>query len=116
MYILGWGLRDPSLPAFHESFFASYQDSAKGGFNTPGYVNDRVDELVAELLAATDVETARAAVQELDRIIVEDAPYVVLYQIPILEAYRNTLVFPFTDTLAGLQNLYGLPADVRTAD
>ncbi|MDH3260790.1 MAG: ABC transporter substrate-binding protein [Acidimicrobiia bacterium] len=116
MYILGWGLRDPALPAFHESFFASYQDSAQGGFNTPGYVNDRVDELVAELLAATDVETARAAVRELDRIIVEDAPYVVLYEIPIVEAYRNTLVFPFTDTLAGLQNLNGLPADVRTAD
>jgi len=116
MYILGWGLRSPSLPAFHESFFASYQDSAQGGFNTPGYVNARVDELVAELAAATDVGSAKAAVQELDRIIVEDAPYVVLFETPILEAYRNTLVFPFTNTLDGLQRLSGLPADVRTVD
>ncbi|MGZ5384303.1 MAG: ABC transporter substrate-binding protein, partial [Acidimicrobiia bacterium] len=45
MFILGWGLGDASLPTFHESFFASYQDSAEGGFNTPGYANDRVDEL-----------------------------------------------------------------------
>ena len=116
MYILGWGLGDPSLPTFHESFFASYQDSAEGGFNTPGYANDRVDELAAELLAATDVDTAKAAVQEMDRIIVEEAPYVVLFQTPILEAYRTTLVFPFTDTLDGIQNLSGLPGDIQAVD
>jgi ABC-type transport system substrate-binding protein len=116
MYILGWGLGDASLPTFHESFFASYQDSAEGGFNTPGYANDRVDELAAELLAASDVNTARAAVQEMDRIIVEEAPYVVLFQTPILEAYRTTLMFPFTDSLDGIQNLYGLPADIQAID
>jgi ABC-type transport system substrate-binding protein len=116
MYILGWGLGDPSLPTFHESFFASYQDSAEGGFNTPGYANDRVDELAAELLAATDVDTANAAVKEMDRIIVEEAPYVVLFQTPILEAYRTTLVFPFTDTLDGIQNLSGLPGDIQAVD
>ena len=116
MYILGWGLGDPSLPTFHESFFASYQDSAEGGFNTPGYANDQVDELAATLLAATDVDTAKAAVQEMDRIIVEEAPYVVLFQTPILEAYRTTLAFPFTDALDGLQNLYGLPGDVQAVD
>ena len=116
MYILGWGLGDPSLPTFHESFFASYQDSAEGGFNTPGYANDRVDELAAELLASNDVETAKAAVQEMDRIIVEEAPYVVLFQTPILEAYRTSLQFPFTDTLDGIQNLSGLPADIQAID
>jgi ABC-type oligopeptide transport system substrate-binding subunit len=116
MYILGWSLGDPSLPTFHESFFASYQDSAEGGFNTPGYANDRVDELAAELVAATNVDTARAAVQEMDRIIVEDVPYLVLFQTPILEAYRDTLAFPFTDTLDGIQNLAGLPGDVKAAD
>jgi ABC-type transport system substrate-binding protein len=116
MYILGWGLGDPSLPTFHESFFASYQDSAEGGFNTPGYANDQVDELAAQLLSATDVDTAKAAVQEMDRIIVEEAPYTVLFQTPILEAYRNTLVFPFTDTLDGIQNLSGVPADVKAVD
>jgi ABC-type transport system substrate-binding protein len=116
MYILGWGLGDPSLPTFHESFFASYQDSAEGGFNTPGYANDRVDELAAQLLAATDVDTARAAVQEMDRIIVEEVPYLVLFQTPILEAYRTTLAFPFTDSLDGIQNLSGLPGDIQVAD
>ena len=113
MYILGWGLGDPALPAFHESFFASYQDSAAGGFNTSGYASDRVDELMAELLTATDAETARAAVQELDAVIVEDAPYVVLFSTPVLEAYRNTLIFPFTNTLEGIQKLNGMAADVQ---
>ena len=62
------------------------------------------------------MDTAKAAVQEMDRIIVEEAPYIVLFQTPILEAYRTTLVFPFTDTLDGLQNLSGLPGDIQAVD
>ncbi len=116
MYILGWELGDPSLPVFHASFFASYQDSATGGFNTTGYADDRVDELAAELLAATDVEQARAAVRELERIIVEDVPYLALFRPGILEAHRSNLGFPFTGVLNGLQNLSGLPADVDLAE
>lgn len=112
-YILGWGLGDPSFPDFHEAFFASWQDSAQGGFNTPGYSDPQVDELATELLAATDVNVARDIVHKLDAKIVEDAPYVVLFQTPVLEAYRNTLIFPFTDTLDGLQNLSGLPTSVQ---
>ncbi|MGZ5384224.1 MAG: hypothetical protein ACXWH0_09600, partial [Acidimicrobiia bacterium] len=64
----------------------------------------------------TDVDTAKAAVQEMDKIIVEEAPYIVLFQTPILEAYRTTLAFPFTDTLDGIQLLAGLPADIKAVD
>jgi ABC-type transport system substrate-binding protein len=116
MYILGWGLGDPAFPDFHEAFFASYNDSADGGFNTPGYANDDVDQLAADLLAATDVEAAKDIVKAMDRIIVEEAPYVVLFTTPILEAYRNNVTFPFSDTLDGLQNLGGVPASVVVSD
>jgi hypothetical protein len=52
----------------------------------------------------------------MDRIIVEEVPYLVLFQTPILEAYRTTLAFPFTDSLDGIQNLSGLPGDIQAAD
>ncbi len=116
IYILGWGLGNPALPDFHEAFFASWQDSANGGFNTPGYKSDEFDALANEFLAATDIPTAKEAVKAMDKKIVEDLPYLVLFTTPVLEAYNNELIFPFTDVLDGLANLNGMPADVQISD
>ncbi len=115
MYILGWGLGNPALPDFLPAFFASWQDSATGGFNTPGYNNADFDALAKEFLAATDIDSAKAAVKAMDQNVVENLPYEVLFSTPILEAYNNTLVFPFSDVLDGLQTLNGMPADVNVA-
>jgi ABC-type transport system substrate-binding protein len=116
MYILGWGLGNPALPDFLPAFFASWQDSATGGFNTPGYNNADFDALAKEFLAATDIASAKAAVKAMDQNVVENLPYEILFSTPILEAYNNTLVFPFTDVLDGLQTLNGMPADVKTTN
>jgi peptide/nickel transport system substrate-binding protein len=115
MYILGWSLGNPALPDFQESFFASWQDSANGGFNTPGYNNPEFDALAKEFLAATDIPTAQEAVKAMDANLVENLPYEILFTTPILEAYNSVLVFPFTNVLDGLANLNGLPADVQLA-
>lgn len=115
MYILGWGLGNPALPDFLPAFFASWQDSADGGFNTPGYADPDFDALAKEFLAATDIPTAKQAVKAMDQKIVEDLPYEVLFSTPILEAYNNTLVFPFSDVLDGIQTLNGLPGDVQVS-
>jgi peptide/nickel transport system substrate-binding protein len=113
MYILGWSLGNPALPDFQEAFFASWQDSANGGFNTPGYNDPDFDALAKQFLAATDIPTAQQAVKAMDAKLVQDLPYVILFATPVLEAYNNTLIFPFTDVLDGLANLNGLPADVQ---
>ena len=63
----------------------------------------------------TDVDEAREFIKEMDAILAEELPYVVLFTAPIIEPYRNNLVFPFTDTLSGLQNLQGLPSFVRSS-
>jgi peptide/nickel transport system substrate-binding protein len=112
-YVFGWDLGDPSFPAFLVSLFASWNDAATGRLNTTGYADDEVDALSQQLLETTDVDVALDLVHQLDTKIVQDAPYVVLFQTPMWEAYRNTLVFPFTDTLEGLQNLNGLPTAVQ---
>jgi len=111
MYILGWGVS--TFPDYVADFFVTSGDSATGGFNTPGYSNPDFDALAEELRGETDLQAARDLVFEMDAIIARDVPYVVLFTTPVLEAYRNTLNFPFTDPLDGLQNFGGVPTSVN---
>ncbi|MCE2528847.1 MAG: ABC transporter substrate-binding protein [Acidimicrobiia bacterium] len=114
MYILGWGLT--IFPDYVADFFDSRADSATaGGFNIPGYANPAFDEMADQLKAETDINEAAAIVRRMDAVLAEDAPYVILFTTPVLEAFRNTLEFPSTTTLDGLQNFSALPGAVNLA-
>lgn len=113
MYILGWGLTP--FPDHVFDFFTTDADSANGGFNTPGYSNPEFDALAAEFKAAKTLEEARDLIFQGDAIINEDMPYVVLFTTPIIEAYRNTVEFPFTTVLDGLQNFGGVTNAVTSS-
>jgi ABC-type transport system substrate-binding protein len=113
MYILGWTLTP--FPDHVVEFFETAGDSVNGGNNTPGYSNPEFDTLANQFSAATDLEEARVLIREMDAILAEDLPYVVLFTTPIIEPYRTTLQFPFTSTLDGIQNLVGLPSYVQTS-
>ncbi|HEY5684726.1 MAG TPA: ABC transporter substrate-binding protein [Acidimicrobiia bacterium] len=113
MYILGWGLTP--FPDHVFSFFETAQDSAGGGFNTPGYSNPEFDALATQFNTAKTLEEARDIIFAADAILAEDLPYVVLFTTPIIEAYRNTIEFPFTTTLDGIQNWGGLQSATRAA-
>ena len=111
MYILGWTLTP--FPDHVVEFFETAGDSALGGNNTPGYSNPEFDELANEFRTVTDLDVARGLIREMDAILAEDLPYVVLFTTPIIEPYRTSLNFPFTSALDGVQNLVGLPSYVR---
>jgi peptide/nickel transport system substrate-binding protein len=113
MYILGWTLTP--FPDHVVEFFESSADSARGGNNTPGYGNPEFDALAAEFSTVTDLDLARALIRQMDAILAEELPYVVLFTTPIIEPYRTTLQFPFSATLDGIQNLLGLPSYVQLA-
>lgn len=102
MYMLGWGGGDVSLPGTSQvAFFHSREDAVEGGgFNTPGYKSERFDAVADAFEAATDVETAAELTKEMDQILAEELPYVVLFRTPIIEAYRSQVVFP-ADTIMG---------------
>lgn len=112
MYILGWTLTP--FPDHVVEFFETSADSVAGGNNTPGYSSADFDALAAEFKAVTDLDTARQLIGQMDAILAEDLPYVVLFTTPIIEPYRTTLTFPFTSTLDGLQSLAGLPSYVTS--
>lgn len=113
MYILGWGLG--IFPDHVFLFFESAQDSRNGGFNTPGYANPDFDALSSAFNRAKTLEEARDLIFEGDAVINEDLPYVVLFATPIIEAYRNSLEFPFTTVLDGVQNFGGVPTTARSS-
>jgi ABC-type transport system substrate-binding protein len=104
MYMLGWGGGDPSLPGTSLTFFFhSREDVADGGSNSPGYHSDRFDAASDAFEAATDLESAAALTMEMDQILAEELPYIVLFRTPIIEAYRTGVQFPVETIMGGQQ-------------
>ncbi len=108
MYILGWSLGNPAFPDYLYYFWHSSMDFIDG-FNTPGYRNPEFDELADAFLAAQSVEEARPLVFRMQEILARDVPYIILFDSPIVEAYRvDRIEFPYTEVLGGLQFVWPL--------
>ena len=103
MWILGWSLTP--YPSYLNAFFHSRYTSLNG-HNAQGYANPEYDRLVEEFLQeADDMERARGLAARLQEFLARDLPYVVLFDTPIVEAYRTDRVrFPTTRGLGGIQN------------
>ncbi len=104
-YMMGWSLTP--YPDHMRSFFHS-SEAGLGGFNAEGYSNPEFDKLADEFVKESDMEKARAQGFKLQEILADELPYIVLFDTPILEAYRSDrLKFPFTKVLSGLQRYSG---------
>jgi ABC-type transport system substrate-binding protein len=117
MYLLGWSLGNPALPTYHESFFASKNDTlVNEGDNAPGFANAEFDALVEQFNAALTEEEAYDIMWQMEEILAAELPYILLFDTGILEFYRQANVnFPFTQTLSGLQFLSGQQGTVTGA-
>jgi peptide/nickel transport system substrate-binding protein len=116
MFILGWSLGNPALPTFHESFFASKNQTViNDGNNNTGYENEEFDALVEEFNAATTVEGAYDLMWQMEANLAENLPYVTLFDTGILEFYNNRVQYPFTETLSGLQFQSGMQSTVKSS-
>jgi len=99
-YMLGWGLT--AFPNHPGDFFNSKNDTCEGGFNTPGFNNAEFDALDDQFQAAKTVGDAIAISQKMEAILFEELPYLVLFNVPTLEVYRDNVEYPFTEVLDGL--------------
>jgi peptide/nickel transport system substrate-binding protein len=106
MWILGWSLG--IYPSYLNAFFHSRYAGLRG-HNAQGYASPEYDRLVEAFLEETDdMERARTLAHRLQEFLATDLPYLVLFDTPIVEAYRSDrLRFPTTDVLGGLQNQGG---------
>ncbi|MFV1961102.1 MAG: ABC transporter substrate-binding protein [Acidimicrobiia bacterium] len=118
MYMLGWGGGDVSLPGSGlVEFFDSRNDAVTGGgFNTPGYNSEAFDAVSEAFEAATDIETAAELTKDMEQIIAEDLPYVVLFRTPIIEAYRSGVQFPTQVNMGGHSLQNGWPSSVVVSE
>jgi peptide/nickel transport system substrate-binding protein len=110
MFILGYSLGNAAFPTFHCSFFCTGGDS-----NNTQYTNEDYDAFAAAFDEAQSEEEAFEAMWEMERLIARDKPHVPLFDTGILEFYNNRVQYPFTETLSGLQFLFGLQNVVAAA-
>jgi hypothetical protein len=73
------------------------------------YGSDRLRSACAALTGTADLPGARRAAFEVQAILMQDLPFIPLYQMQGPENYRN-VVYPFDSVLNGLSGLYGAPA------
>ncbi len=107
MFILGYSLGNAAFPSFHGAFFGT-----GGGSNNTQYSSEEYDALVAAYDATQDLDEAREILWEMERLIARDKPHIPLFDTPILEFYNNSVDFPFTETLSGLQFINGAQGTV----
>jgi ABC-type transport system substrate-binding protein len=107
MFILGYSLGAAAFPTFHASFFATGGDS-----NNTQYSSEEYDAFSAAFDASQTEEEAFEAMWEMERLIAQDKPHVPLFDTGILEFYNNRVEYPFTDTLSGLQFIFGSQSSV----
>jgi peptide/nickel transport system substrate-binding protein len=110
MFILGYSLGNAAFPTFHCSFFCTGGDS-----NNTQYSNEDYDAFAAAFDEAQAEEEAFEAMWEMERLIARDKPHVPLFDTGILEFYNNRVQYPFTETLSGLQFLFGLQSTAAAA-
>lgn len=112
MYMLGFSLGGAGFPTYYESFWSS-----NGSWNYAGWSNKEYDKAVQEYMSAKSIEEAKQIMwQELEPILAEEVPWIFLFDTPILEFYRKESVnYPFNQTLGGIQYLNGMPDTVAAA-
>lgn len=130
-----WGaipLKDPE-PMWHSSTV-----DIKQGINVTGFANEKVDELIEQTRELFDVEARHDIVREIDAILFEETPYILLWHIDyvrllywnkfgtpehILGKYTDEEAGPFywwldefqnEDLDAAMENEEALPAPPRT--
>ena len=87
-----------------------FGSGSEGVFNAGGYKNSSFDAIAQEFLAETDVNVAQTKAFELQALIAEELPAVALFNVPILEAFREDLVeWSFTEVLNGVQAYFPNP-------
>ncbi len=109
MFMLGWSLT--IFPDYVRDFFHSDR-AGLGDFNAGGFSNPEFDELADEIKVCKSFDECREISVRIQQVLAEELPYVVLFDTNIIEVYADYLQFPYTETLDGLQNLYGMPSIV----
>jgi ABC-type transport system substrate-binding protein len=100
------------FPSYLRDFWHSSQ-AVKGGRNAGGYSNRAFDQLADQLLTCSAYAECKPIADQIQVLIATAVPWLPLFDTGVYEVYNNRLSFPYTQTLGGLQYLYGMPSVVK---
>ncbi|MBT8340943.1 MAG: hypothetical protein HKP58_11825, partial [Desulfatitalea sp.] len=103
-FVMGYG-RLSLDPDYLFSFFHSSQDKARG-WNMSGYRNAVYDRLAERSRQEMDERRRRRIIFEMQRILVQDVPYVPLYRPRLIEAVRTDHFQGWVPMLDGVSNIW----------
>ena len=103
-FILGYG-RLSLDPDYLRSFFHSSQDKMRGG-NKAGYKNPDFDRIADASTSMMDPEKRRALIWDMQKIVMQDVPYVPLYNPSLIEAVRKDKFTGWVQMLEGIGNFW----------
>lgn len=110
MFILGWGLTP--FPDHIYRFFSKDQ-AVPGGQNDGYYISDEFEQIASGMATCKSFDECKQIADKTQQFLSEELPYVVLFTTSITEPYRSDSVeYPFTNVLDGLQTVNGLPGSV----
>jgi ABC-type transport system substrate-binding protein len=104
LFVLGYGSLSLD-PEYLSNFFVSRNDVA-GGWNMSGYRNPAFDRLAEESSAEMDMEKRRGIIQEMQKIILRDVPYIPIYNPKLIEAVRTDRFTGWVEMLEGIGNIW----------
>ena len=108
MYLLGWSLGSPALPAYYRLLFA-----ADGVINNTGYSSEIFDHQLETYESSYVFENARESLWAMESTLAADLPYLLLYTSEITEAYRSDrVIYGIKASLGGIQGRLGGIGDV----
>jgi peptide/nickel transport system substrate-binding protein len=104
MFVLGYG-RLSLDPDYLRTFFHS-ENNRPGGWNMSGYTNPYYDSLADESARTMNPAGRRELIYELQRIIMQDVPYIPLYNPHLIEAARTDRFEGWVPMLEGIGNTW----------
>jgi ABC-type transport system substrate-binding protein len=114
IYILGWSLGNVAFPDYFESFWHSRNCTAEtGNYNTPCFKNDAYDALVDEFMSTADVNRAQELVYEMQVVLADQRPYIPLFYKQVIDLALDTVMFPYTESLGGIEFQTGFQTDAQ---
>jgi ABC-type transport system substrate-binding protein len=104
MYIFGSPLGNPAFPVYYDEFWHSHNCTFEtGGRNTPCFKEDAYDVLVDAFNGTGDLLHARELVYEMQLILADQRPFIPLYSEKIFDYARENVLFPYLDSLGGIE-------------
>jgi ABC-type transport system substrate-binding protein len=100
------------FPSYLRDFWHSDQ-AVPGGNNAGGYTSQEFDTLSDQLLTCESYDTCRDIANQIQKLVANDVPWIALFDTGIYEAYSKNLIYPYTSTIGGLQQMYGMPWAVQ---